>query len=173
MKWLKEYNPLYVDVEVDGEWSLHAERDDHDLYSSITANTDCSDTMAANSECTNVVNTSTDSSNIVGFDAGPSITNIESEISLNSELCNNSTMCDQEPTVNPTECVNISEHCDNNLVTDKHHIEQYASENDFSIHDVPGDGNCLYYATLYQLEQNNVISATVRDMRELVACYQW
>ncbi len=171
LKWLKEHNPLYVDVEVDEEWSLHAETDDHDLYSSITANTDCSDTMAANSECTNVVNTSTDSSNIVSFDAGPSITNIESEISLNSELCNNSSMCDQEPTVNPTECVNISEHCDNNLVTAKHHLEQYASENDFCIHDVPGDGNCLYHAILYQLEQNNVISATVRDIRELVACY--
>ncbi len=171
LKWLKEHNPLYVDVEVDEEWSLHAETDDHDLYSSITAITDCSDTMAANSECTNLVNTSTDSSNIVSFDAGPSITNIESAISLNSELCNNSSMCDQEPTVNPTECLNISEHCDNNLVTAKHHLEQYASENDFSIHDVPGDGNCLYHAILYQLEQNNVISATVHDIRELVACY--
>ncbi len=35
LKWLKEHNPLYADVEVNEEWLFHAQVDYHDLYASI------------------------------------------------------------------------------------------------------------------------------------------
>ncbi len=59
----------------------------------------------------------------------------------------------------------------NDLTSAKHNLQQYANGNCFSLHDVPGDGNCLYHAILYQLKNNNVISTTVHDLRELVAVF--
>ncbi len=47
----------------------------------------------------------------------------------------------------------------------------YATHNNFSIHDVPGDGNCLFNAVLYQLKANGTIIATVQDLRQMVASY--
>ena len=41
-----------------------------------------------------------------------------------------------------------------------------AQENDFAIHDVPGDGNCLFNAIAYQLQFTNA-----SEMRESVATY--
>ena len=63
LKWLRKHNPLYADVEVNEEWLLNVQVDDHDLYASMTANTECANILNANTEC-NSINTSTTTSNI-------------------------------------------------------------------------------------------------------------
>ena len=47
-------------------------------------------------------------------------------------------------------------------------LEMCAAKNNFIIHDVPGDGNCLFHAVLYQL---GTFSGTVDDLRQMVASY--
>ena len=51
LRWLKLHNPLYANVEINEEWVLDAEIDDHDLYASITSSTD-SDLDITNVEST-------------------------------------------------------------------------------------------------------------------------
>ena len=45
-------------------------------------------------------------------------------------------------------------------------LEMCAAKNNFIVHDVPGDGNCLLHAVLYQL---GTFSGTVDDLRQMVA----
>ena len=48
-------------------------------------------------------------------------------------------------------------------------LKTCATENNLSVHDVPGDGNCLFHAVLYQLD---AFSGTVDDdLRQMVASY--
>ena len=68
----------------------------------------------------------------------------------------------------------INEHsysCTNDLAFATSNLEDYARDNNFIIHDVAGDGNCLYNAVLYQLESNDIISTTVKNLRQMVATY--
>ena len=53
------------------------------------------------------------------------------------------------------------------LVAPSHRLTTLARENGFTIHDVAGDGNCLYNAVVYQLQSISAI-----DMRECVANHQ-
>ena len=56
----------------------------------------------------------------------------------------------------------------NDLETAKHNLETYVTDNNFTIHNVQGDGKCLYNSVLYQLESNGVISTTVENLRQMV-----
>ena len=56
-------------------------------------------------------------------------------------------------------------------MTAEQNLERYAASNQFTIHNVPGDGNCLYNAVLYQLDSNGVITTTVENLRQMVANY--
>ena len=55
-------------------------------------------------------------------------------------------------------------------MTVEQNLERYATSNQITIHKVPGDGNCLYNAVLYQLESNGV-TTTVEYLRQTVANY--
>ena len=59
----------------------------------------------------------------------------------------------------------------NVLVTAEQNLERYATSNQFTIHNVPGDGNCLFNTVLYQLESNVVVTTTVENLRQMVANY--
>ncbi len=129
--------------------------------------------MNTNPECTSIVNANTENINAVNTNTSIHVAtaNIECEILSSSELCNDSGIRDPEPTTNSTCCLNKPDGNVNDLTSAKHNLQQYANGNCFSLHDVPGDGNCLYHAILYQLKNNNVISTTVHDLRELVAVF--
>ena len=58
-----------------------------------------------------------------------------------------------------------------NLVQALNNLRAFATDKNFSIHDVPRDGNCLFSAVLYQLESCGLFSSTVEHLRQLVASY--
>ena len=51
------------------------------------------------------------------------------------------------------------------------HLESCASKANMMIHDVPGDGNCLYWSILYQLIARGAYNASVSELREMTAAY--
>ena len=51
------------------------------------------------------------------------------------------------------------------------HLESCASKANMMIHDVPGDGNCLYWSILYQLKARGVCTASVSELREMTTAY--
>ena len=52
----------------------------------------------------------------------------------------------------------------NDIVAAWDRLTRLARENGFTVHDVPGDGNCLFNAVAYQLD-----SVSANEMREIVA----
>ncbi len=98
-------------------------------------------------------------------------TNSKSEIELSSELFNCSNKHDIDPIVNPTVSVSQSDNSVNELTTAKHNLEECASDNQFIVHDVPGDWDCLYHVVLYQFKEKNIDSITAQDLRERVGTY--
>ena len=55
---------------------------------------------------------------------------------------------------------------DSELLTASNTLKELARGKGFVVHDVPGDGNCLFNAVGYQLE-----SVSASEMREIVANY--
>ena len=50
-------------------------------------------------------------------------------------------------------------------------LKACASDANLIIHDVPGDGNCMYWAILYQLEANGACNTSISELREMTADY--
>ena len=60
---------------------------------------------------------------------------------------------------------------DSCLDTALSHFKACASHNNMTIHQVPGDGNCMYYAIQYQLQANDVCFASISELKEMTASY--
>ena len=60
---------------------------------------------------------------------------------------------------------------DDLLVAATHDLERYAADNQFTIHNVAGDGNCLYNSVLYKLQANGIVTTTAQNLREMVATH--
>ena len=63
---------------------------------------------------------------------------------------------------------------DNNndaLTTAIHKLETLASQNGFTIHDVPCDGNCMFSAIVYQLNSTGVCDVDSNGLRQMIADY--
>ncbi len=177
LRWLKIHNPLYSDVTIDEEWLLHAELDDHDLIASMTGrtesmNVECTytETTESNDACISVTTTNIACETDTNIES-ETTTNSKSEIELSSELFNCSNKHDIDPIVNPTVSISQSDNSVNEFTTAKYNLEEYASDNQFIVHDVPGDGDCLYHAVLYQFKEKNIDSITAQDLRERVGTY--
>ena len=61
---------------------------------------------------------------------------------------------------------NASESVDDQLIAATRDLETYAINNQFTVHDVPGDGNCLYSSVLYQLQANGLLTTTAQNLIE-------
>ncbi len=61
----------------------------------------------------------------------------------------------------PTVCLNTAFKCLETFVLDKH----------FKLHDVPGDGDCLFWSISYQLNAKNLCNTTGPKLRQLVTSY--
>ena len=140
LKWLKANNPLYADVNVNEYWVDESQTNDIDVFQGLvrqpeTNNFDC---VPSNTPQEHTQEDSTCTNQSEPMECEPSLTD-----GNNSPLLNDST---------------------NDLVTASHRLTRVARENGFTIHNVPGDGNCLFNAVAYQLE-----SVSASEMRESVA----
>ena len=98
--------------------------------------------------------------------------NIESANDINSpDLTIISTEVDMNVDVNSESGIiivsNSESEIDSTDLVD--HLERYTTSNQVIVHNVPGDGNCVYNAVLYQLESNGIITTTVENLRQTVA----
>ena len=73
--------------------------------------------------------------------------------------------CEPSLTGGQDSCIVNDSTNDLNVVA-SHRLTRLARENGFTVHGVPGDGNCLFNAVAYQLE-----SVCASDMRQIVAKY--
>ena len=58
-----------------------------------------------------------------------------------------------------TPCLTVASKC----------LEQFASG--LTIHNVPGDGNCLFWSLAYQLNTKTMCSTSAPELRQMVASY--
>ena len=151
LRWLKIHNPLYTDVEINETWAHHAEINDQDLYASLVNNTVLdSSANSDHNEVSMVVDVSSSSK-----ESNSCVTSI----SLNTDV--------DSVQSNDHDCTDTS-----NLEAATNNLIRYTTDNHLIIHEVPGDGNCLYNAVLYQLESNGVITTTTVDnLRQMVATH--
>ncbi len=50
-------------------------------------------------------------------------------------------------------------------------LKVFVSESNLSIHNVPGDGDCLFWSVAYQLNAKNVCNADASELRQIIASY--
>ena len=75
--------------------------------------------------------------------------------------------CDNvQSIVDPQATVVLPTDSNNPLLSAMYKLETVASQNDFIIHDVPADGNCMFSAIVYQLNSIgiHVVSQTLRQL---------
>ena len=164
LRWLKVHNPLYANVEINEEWANDA---DHDLFASLInsiehidadisepVDADISEPVVdANTPCTDTAN-----------------------INCHSTSANNCDPVNKEPVNNEPATTNfvLSDPISTSeLIIDEHSstindLTIAKTDNNFTIHDVAGDGNCLYNSVLYQLSVTNI---TVDNLRKMVGTY--
>ena len=187
LRWLKLHNPLYANVEINEEWVLDAEIDDHDLYASLTSSTDSDpDTsnhvestevamdIDMNSEFSNCISNSEYSNDVSNSCPVTTVVSTEVAVNVDKSYESENNISDSEPnidSVDPASHACSDPNSTNDLETAKHNLETYATDNNFTIRNVPGDGNCLYNSVLYQLESKGIISTTVENLRQMVASY--
>ena len=170
LKWLKTHNPLYADIEINEEWDHNAESNDLELYTHLVNSCDI--------ELANEPSNSSEPSS-----SNPSSDGDSSEPANPSSSSNPSSDGDSSEPANPSSSSNpssdgdscepiINEHnCTSDIVLSSNNLEKYAQDNNLTIHNVAGDGNCLYNAVLYQLNSNGVNISTVQTLRHMVATY--
>ena len=131
LRWLKAHNPLYANVEINEEWVQNAESNDTDLYAGLVNRTVPIDTSDTESEPMQV----DDSARLSEDNVGNSNSMVQCDTTSSSQL-SNEVSCDSWPV---------------NLVPALNNLRAFATDKNFSIHDVPRDGNCLFvqfYITL-------------------------
>ena len=156
LRWLKLHNPLYVDIDINEEWVFSAKTDDGDLLSGLMNLSMPSDVEIP---IVTVLN------NSLSSDPVPT------EVPTNSSEFSPQDKCDCDGMDSSQNAINDSESIDDPLVTATRDLETYAINNQFTVHDVPGDGNCLYSSVLYQLQANGLLTTTAQNLREMVAVY--
>ena len=67
----------------------------------------------------------------------------------------------------PMECSSIHDDSDEFSIA-LHQLKVLASQNNFTVHDVPYDGNCMFSAVSYQLQTTGVCSVDSSELRQKV-----
>jgi hypothetical protein len=148
LRWLKENNPLYANVDINDEWLDQAMANDDDLFAGMVEQSD--DASDMNSEPTQ----EPVSENCT--DCGSTNQPMGNDGSQSMECCPSTGSL-------PT---------DNNAFTTAFNVlETVARENGFAIHDVPYDGDCLFSSIAYQLEPTAASSIDKSTLRQMAADY--
>ena len=67
----------------------------------------------------------------------------------------------------PMDCSDINDP----LLTAIYKLETIASQNGFTIHEVPADGDCIFNAIVYQLNSTGICDVDSQTLRQNVAKY--
>ena len=144
LRYLKANNPYYKDVNINDNWVTQALEDDEDVLCSLIENPP--------------ITNNTDQVN----DPSPSI-ETSSSLEENPSIKNNTNEfqpCPSPPPL-PPPVVSLS----NDPVRRASVIlSRVARERGFIVHDVPGDGDCLFNSIAYQLQHCSLSSDTIRNM---------
>ena len=151
LRWLKENNPLYADIDINDEWLEQAMANDDDLFAGIV---DHSDTNDVNSDANNLNSepVSEHSANCTDKDCGSTNQPVDEDDSQSMECCPSSLPSDNDAF---TIAFNF--------------LERVARENVFAIRNVPYDGDCLFSSIAYQLESIAACSVDKSTLRQMVA----
>ena len=104
---------------------------------------------------------------------------LETAMANDAELCEclvEQSDCDEEPIVDSvdspvTASSAIAMDCVDPLVTAMHNLETQASQNGFTIHDVPYDGDCMFSSILHQLNSTGMCDFDSKALRRAVVEY--
>ena len=142
LRWLKDNHPQYSDIQINQEWSEESQSNDFDLHAGFLNCTveDPPNPVSDSKEANVVVNTHKPLLNLSDLGTG----------------CQHKAISTHSSPLPRTVATALS------------NLKTCATENNLIVHDVPGDGNCLFYAVLYQLD---AFSGTVDDLRQIVASY--
>ena len=151
LRWLKQNNPLYADIDINQEWLEQAKANDEYLCGSLVQQNDasvmCSDANNMNSESTHQPN-------------------IEDSIDNGSSRSN---QLEDEYGTQSMECCPSSLSSGNDALTVAFNVlERAAREKGFAIHDVPYDGDCLFSSIAYQLESIAACRIDKNTLREML-----
>ena len=127
-----------------------------------------------NSESSNCISNSEYTNDASNSCPVTKVVSTEVAVNVDKSYESENDISDFEPnidSVDPASHANTDPNSMNDLETAKHNLETHATDNNFTIRNVPGDGNCLYNSVLYQLESKGVISTTVENLRQVVASY--
>ena len=116
LRWLKQNNPLYADIDINEEWLEQALADDQDLFAGLVQQKDTLYSGASNLNSENTKQPANENS----IDNGGSSSN-------------------QPVNKDGTECCCSSSDA---LAVAFNVLERVARENEFAIHNVPYDGDC-------------------------------
>ena len=131
LRWLKENNPLYANIDINEDWLQQAMTNDNDLFAGMVEQRE-NDA----SYCSDSVN---------GEPTQDPIT----EHANSTDNDHDSTLNEDSQTM---ECSCSQPNFDDASTISFNTVEQAAQENSFAIHNVPFDGDCLFTSVGYQLE---------------------
>ena len=143
LRWLKVNNPLYANVIINNNWLSDSARDDNEIFVGL-------------------FNTSID--------------NIDTDNTNDSTCTNDVDMIDQCNEVDTTVVINngtlMSEN-DDAMDVDTSYIDLVclARQHGLAIHNVPGDGDCLFHSISYQLEHIGLPSTNAPSLRANVVSH--
>lgn len=94
-----------------------------------------------------------------------------SDESSNTELCIQNHMQNRSDHVSmePTTTASNLTYGNNGFTAASDRLQTLARENGFTVHNIPGDGNCLFNAITYQLRSLSVTVDNTNELRNLVA----
>ena len=145
LRWLKENNPLYADIDINDEWLKQAMANNEELLAGMVEQ---SDTNNMNSEPTQEP-ASEHNTNCTDNDCGSINQPMNEDGDHSIEICRSKV---------------------NDAFTIAFHVlERIARENGFAIHNVPYDGNCLFSSIAYQLDSIAASGVDKSTLREMVA----
>ena len=165
LSFLKANNPLYADIDVNQEWLEAAVTNDAELCECLVEQQNDID-QQPNTD--NTVKPIVDSPTDIDMDCSDS-DNVGPTVDPQATVASPTDSDDVQSIVDcvanvdsPTE---IAMECNDPLLSAMHKLETIASQNGFTIHDVPADGDCMFSAIVYQLSSIgiHVDSPTLRQ----------
>ena len=165
LSFLKANNPLYADIDVNQEWLEAAVANDAELCECLVEQQNDID-QQPNTD--NTVKPIVDSPTDIDMDCSDS-DNVGPTVDPQATVASPTDSDDVQSIVDcvanvdsPTE---IAMECNDPLLSAMHKLETIASQNGFTIHDVPADGDCMFSAIVYQLSSIgiHVDSPTLRQ----------
>ena len=138
LSFLKANNPLYADIDVNQEWLEAAVANDAELCECLVEQQNDID-QQPNTD--NTVEPIVDSPTDIAMDCSD-IDHVGPTVDPQAAVAN---------VASPPEIAVECSDCNDPLLSAMHRLETIASQNGFTIHDVPADGDCMFSAIVYQL----------------------